>query len=403
LNSKSDILVVGGGPCGAFAALTAAKLGVKEVVVCEEHKEIGLPKHCAGHVSLKGLRQLGLSLPQKIVENQIRGAVFYSPSGREFRVELGTSVTLVLNRELFDKYLADLALQAGVRYMLGARVQSFQWKHNLVTGVSLTDQSVESDVVIDAEGYSSTLLKTAGLKTLDRSMVVNAIQGEIDKVDDVDADFVEVYLGKKYAPGLFVWIIPRRDSSAKIGLATKSGNPRECLGYFLEHHPTARKKLKNSRVISLSYHPIPLGGPIPKTCHNGLLIVGDAASQVKPTTGGGIIMGLTCAKIAGETAHQAIQKGNFSEAFLSTYQKRWRKAIGFDMAVMRQIRLMLNRLSDQQLDKIVALGSQLHLDQDIKHVRDIDFQGRGIMPIFRSPAAWVVALYSILTSLTTPL
>jgi digeranylgeranylglycerophospholipid reductase len=401
LNNKTDVLVVGGGPCGSFAALTAVKLGA-EVVVCEEHKEIGLPQHCAGHVSLSGLRRLGLSLPQKIVENRIRRAVFYSASGQEFRVELDSPVTLVLNRELFDKHIADLALKAGVRYMLGARVQSFLWKSKFVTGVSLRRETVESDVVIDAEGCSSVLLRTTKLQPLNRSMVVNAVQAEVERIDDVDADSVEVYLGRKFAPGLFAWIIPRRDGSAKVGLATKSGNPRERLQYFLNHHPTARKKMRNSRVVSLSYHPIPLGGPIPETYCNGLLIVGDAASQVKPTTGGGIVMGLTCAKVAGETAHQAIQNGNCSNTLLSTYQKRWRKTIGFDMAVMRQIRLIVNRLSDQQLDKIIFLCSQLHLDEDLKRVRDIDFQGRGTMPIFTSPAVWAVTLYSILASLTTP-
>lgn len=399
MSNKADILVVGGGPCGSFAALTAAKLGV-EAVVCEEHKEIGLPKHCSGHVSLTGLRRLELSLPQKIVENRIRGAIFYSPSGQEFRVEFQSPVTLVLNRELFDKYIADLASKAGVSYVLRARVQSFLWKRHFVAGVSINGRAMKSDVAIDAEGCSSRLLKNAGLETMNGAAVVNGVQCEVDRVDDVYTDFVEVYLGRKYAPGLFAWIIPRQDGSAKVGLAAGGGNPRECLRYLFDHHPTARKKLKRSRIVTLSYHPIPLGGPITKTYHNGLLVVGDAASQVKPTTGGGLVIGLTCAKIAGETAHRAIESENCSEAFLSTYQKRWRKNIGFDMAIMRLARLMLNRLSDQQIDKTIALGSRLNLDEDLKQVRDIDFQGRGMLPIFKSPAAWTVGLYSILASLT---
>jgi len=114
-------------------------------------------------------------------------------------------------------------------------------------------------------------------------------------------------------------------------------------------------------------------------------------------------MGLNCAKIAGETAYEAIKYGDSSAGFLSRYQRRWQKVIGFDMAVMRQMRLMLNRLPDRRLDKIIALCSQLHLNEDLKCVGDIDFQGKGIMPIFKSPAAWTVALYSILSSLTSPL
>jgi len=399
---KTDVIVVGGGPCGSFSALTAAKLGV-DVIVCEEHREIGVPSHCAGHVSLSGLKRLGLTLTQEVVENEIKGAVFYSPSGHEFRVKFASPVTCVLNRALFDKFLANLAEEAEVKYRLRTRVESLFMDAGSVRGASVKGEVLKSNVVIDSEGCSSILLKKAGLPTLDNSMVVKGVEAEVDKVEDVNHDTVEVYLGQRYAPGLFAWIIPRPDGSAKVGLATKVGNPKTCLQSFVSHNPKAAKKLKQSRFVSVSYHPITLGGPIAKTYHNGLLVVGDAASQVKPTTGGGVIMGLTCAKIAGETAYQAVLNDDFSENFLSRYQQRWQKAIGFDMAVMRQMRLMLNRLSDRRLDKIIALCSQLHLSEDLKRVREIDFQGKGIMSIFKSPAAWTVALYSILSSLTSPL
>jgi len=398
VNQKADVVVVGGGPCGSFSALTAAKLGA-DVVVFEEHKEIGVPSHCPGLVSLRGLQQLGLSLPQTVVENEIKGAVFYSPSGCEFKVRFASPITCVLNRALFDKHLAELAEEAGVRYHLGARVDSFVWDAGFVRGVSVKGNTVESNIVIDSEGCSSVLLKKSGLATLDTSMVVNGVEGEVDKVKNVDQDTVEVYLGRNYASGLFAWIIPRRDGSAKVGLATKVGNPRKCFEYFVSHNPKAGEKLKQSRFINLFYHPLTLGGPIAKTYYNGLLIVGDAASQVKPTTGGGIVMGLNCANIAGETAYKAIKHGDCSESFLSLYQQGWRKAIGFDMSVMRRIRLMLNRLSDDKINKLIDLCSQLHMDETIQGVRDIDFQGKAILPILKSPNAWIVTFYFFLASM----
>jgi digeranylgeranylglycerophospholipid reductase len=230
-------------------------------------------------------------------------------------------------------------------------------------------------------------------------MVVNGVEGNVDKVKDMDQDTVEVYLGQNYAHGLFAWIIPRLDGSAKVGLATKTGNPKKCLEHFVSHHQKAKEKLKNSRFVNISYHPLTLGGPIAKTYYDGLLIVGDAASQVKPTTGGGVVMGLNCAKIAGETAFQAIQHGDCSENFLSSYQHRWKKIIGFDMAVMRQIRLMLNRLSNHELDKLINLCSELHVDETLRRVKDIDFQGKALLPILKNPNAWIVAFYSFLASI----
>lgn len=402
MHGKADVVVVGAGPSGSFSALTAAKMGA-EVVVCEEHKEVGLPSHCAGHISIKGLKRLGLSLPAKMVENEIKGAVFYSPSGQDFRVRLASPVTYVIDRAMFDKHLAQLAEKAGVKFRLGIKAESLLLDKGFVHGVSLkSGENLSSKMVIDAEGCASTLLKQIGLQTFDKALVVNAVHGEVDHVDDVEDDMVEVYFGQRYAPGLFAWIIPRRDSSAKIGLATRGGSPREYLKRFLKDHPIARKKLKSSTVRNPSYHLIPLGGPIPKTYHNGILAVGDAASQVKPTTGGGLIMGLTCARIAAETAFQAVQGNDFSEGFLSRYQQRWQKTIGFDMTVMRRMRLMLNRLPDSKLDKMISLCSQWHLNENLQRVRDIDFQGKALIPLLKSPASWTVALYSLFASLTSP-
>jgi len=403
LEKRHSIIVVGGSSCGSFSAFSAAKAGA-DVAVFEEHKTIGVPSHCAGHLSLSGLRRLDLlPLPKKVVENTFKSAVFYSPCGKEFSVRFSSPVTCAIDRKQFDRHVADVAMKAGVEYHLGTRVDSLVLDGGFVKGVVVSregkNETLTSNIVIDAEGVSSNLLKKTGYPTLNRFAVVNAVHAEVDKIDDVQSDAVEFYLGHKYALGFYAWIIPRRDGSAKIGLATETGNPKEYLQRFMYKHPIASKKFTQSKIVKETFHPIPLGGPICRTYHNGLLIVGDAASQVKPTTGGGIIMGLTCAKIAGEIAHQATQQSDFSEGFLSRYQQMWQQAIGFDMAVMRQIRLMLNSLSDDQLDKIIRLCSELHVDETLQKIREIDFQGRALLPILKSPNVWIVAFYSFLASI----
>lgn len=405
MNVKADIVVVGAGPCGSFSALTAAKLGA-EVVVCEEHREIGFPAHCAGHVSISGLKFLGLDLPQRIIENEIRGAVFHSPSGEELEIRRASPVSLVVNRKLFDKHLADLAMKAGVQYLLGSRAESPLLSSGFVKGVTILrggiKEALASEMVIDAEGCSSILLKRAGLQTLNRSMVVNAIQVEVDYVDKVNLDTVEVYLGRKFAPGHFAWIIPKRDGSAKVGLATGMGDPREYLQRFMREHPIASKKLRKSSITDLSLHPIPLGGAIPKTYSNGFLIVGDAASQVKPTTGGGLIPGLLCSKIAGEVAYEALESNDFSKSSLSSYQSRWKEIIGFDMAVMYQIRRVFNRLSDNRIDKIIDVCAKSEVNRILEEAADIDFEGRSLIRMARHPATIITALYFVFSSLFSP-
>jgi digeranylgeranylglycerophospholipid reductase len=399
---KSDIAVIGGGPCGSYAAYTAAKLGA-EVTVCEEHETIGAPKHCSGHLNITSLRHLGLQIPRGAIENEIRGAVFHSPLGKEFVLRCRAPVTYVVNRELFDKNLADLAVKAGVHYLLKSRVRSLLFDSASVNGVALNgnEKRIEANVVIDAEGCSSALLKKAGLQELKSHMMVRGIQAEVDGVKGIPRDMVEMYLGRNVAPGFFAWIIPRMDGSAKVGLATGTGDPRKYLRRFMEKHPVASLKLRKSRVTSLSLHPIPLAGPLPKTYSNGFLVVGDAASQVKPTTGGGVIFGLTCSMVAGEVAYEAMKNGNFSQAFLSQYESRWKKLVGFDLAVMLQLRRMLNSLSDGRTDELIDLAGRLGVDRVLENVGDLDFQGRTLIPMLRYPATLAVLLYFTFSWLTS--
>ena len=402
LTNEFDAVVVGGGPCGSFSALTAAKLGAK-VVVCEEHESVGIPTHCTGHLNLNGLKRLRLHpLPKNIVENECRGVTFYSPSGKEFSIRFNSPVTCSVNRELFDKHLADLAMKAGVEYRLGSRVESLILDKGSVKGIIVNQrglkETLSSKIVIDAEGVSSVILKKVGLQSLDRSMIVNAVQMEMDGLNDVEDDLVEVYLGEKYASGFYAWIVPKHEGTAKVGLATNVGNPKRYLCKFIRDHPIASLKLNKSKILKQSFHPISLGGPIPKTYHHGLLVVGDAASQVKPTTGGGVIFGLLCSKIAGEVAHEAIENNDFSWKFLSRYQNRWRALIGFELTLMRQLRIMLNSLSDRRIDKIIELCARLEMDKVLKRHGDLDFEGASLIRMLSHPATFILSFYFIFSS-----
>lgn len=398
---SADILVAGGGPTGSFSALQAAKLGA-QVTICEEHSKEGVPSHCTGHISLAGIRRLSVNLPKRIFENEIKSAMFYSPSGYQFSVRFSSPITCVVNRELFDQHLSDIASKVGVKIFNGTHVDSLLIEGGLVRGLVVRRkkkaEKLLSKIVIDAEGVSSNLLKRANLPSLDRCMVVNGVQAEVDKIDGIETDVVEVFLSQRFAMGFFAWIVPRQDGSAKVGLATAIGNPRDCLYYFSRRNPILRQRLKKSHLTNLVYHPLSLGGPIPKTFHDGLLVVGDAASHVKPTTGGGIIMGLTCAKIAGKVAANAIRYNDASANFLSEYERRWKKKIGFDMTVMKYLRHLLNSLSDRKLDKLIALCKRLEIGEDLEKVRDIDFQGASMVRIAKSPRFLATTLYFLAAS-----
>lgn len=398
MKTISDVVIVGGGPCGSFAALNLAKLGVN-VAVFEEHGEIGVPSHCPGHVSIKGLKLLGFyPLPSEIVENTFYGAIFHSPKGKEFSVRFSSPVTCVVNRVLFDKYIAEMAEAAGVHYYLNSRVKSLVIEGGFVKGVTVkqdseTEKRFLSRIVVDAEGTTSRILRQTGLSTLNRRMIVNAVQAEIENVKDAEPDLVEVFLGRDYAPGFYAWLIPKSDGKAKVGLAAKTGNPKELIQRLMLKHPIALKKLRTAKVLQTAFHPIPLGGPIPKAYSNGFLVVGDAASHVKPTTGGGVVFGMTCARVAAEVAYEALSENDFSSDFLGVYQKRCKEILGFDVNVMLKMRKMLDVMSDEKVDNAISVCKKLNLDKTLQNIKDIDFQGQSLLRILRSPRMLTALFY----------
>ena len=393
----TDVVVVGAGPVGSFTASKLAKLGAN-VTVFEEHKAVGSPSHCAGHISIRSLRNLGLyPLPKKILENTFSQANFYSPSGFKFSVHLAKPVTCAVNREAFDRCIADKAEAAGARYKLNSRVQSLLLDNGAVKGVRVKrgdrEESFPAKVVVDAEGISSRLLRQTGLGGLNGARLVYAVEAEVESVKNVELDAVEVFLGKAYAPGFYGWLIPRLDGTAKVGLAANKGNPKEFLQRLMHKHPVASKQLRNAKITRMAFHPITLGGPISKPYANGFLAVGDVASQVKPTTGGGVVFGLTCAGIAAEVADKAVRRNDVSSNFLERYQKRCADTLGFDFSVMLRVRRFLDALSDRQLDEVLRFCARISLDKTLRNVDEIDFQGQMLLKFVTKPAMFAALVY----------
>lgn len=398
MENHSDVIVVGGGPCGSFAALNLAKFGVN-INVFEEHSEVGVPSHCPGHLSIKGLKNLGLHpLPSKIVENTFYGVIFHSPKNKEFSVRFSSPITCTVNRVLFDKYIAEMAEKRGALYRLNSRVESLIVERGFVNGVRVKRHGettqFRAKIVVDAEGTSSRILRLAGLSSLSPSTLVNGVHVEVENVKCVEENCVEVFLSKNYAPGFYAWLIPKGNGKAKVGLAAKTGNPKELLRRLMVKHPAASKKLRKAKILQTAFHPLPLGGPISKVYSNGFLAVGDVASQVKPTTGGGVIFGMSCARVASEIIYEALRRNDFSSEFIRLYQKHCEEIFGFDVKVMLKIRKMLDGMSDEKIDEAISLCKKLNLNEALRSVDEIDFQGKTLLRLLRSPRMLPVLLYS---------
>jgi len=389
---SADIAIVGCGVSGASAAIAAAQRGLS-VSIFEEHEQVGEPSHCSGHVGILSFKQFAPEMPTRIIENEIKGAVLHPPNGRPLTLYRPKPVTWVLNRAEFDKHLASLAIESGASLRLGSRVESFERSGGGVRlkagGRNAGDFSCK--MLIDASGCRASISKYVGLAKSGRGMLVNSAQFNVENLTDVDEDFVEVYFGQGFAPGFFGWIIPRRDGSAKVGIAAGGrANVRECFERFIHRHRVVSVKLKHAKPTTAPmYHLIPVGGARSRTYADNILTVGDAASQVKPTTGGGIVFGLACGRIAGETSAGAVEEGDVSASNLRTYENAWRRLIGLDLTAMSWLRRLLYRLPDQQLNRIFRISAELRADDILNRTADIDFQGRTLLSLARDPRLFI--------------
>lgn len=365
-----DVLVVGGGPSGLIAAAEAARRGARTMVL-EEHGEVGRPAHCAGLVSVEGLRRLGVRGSEGFIQGLARGAVLHSPSGLEVEVDAGRYVAYVIDREAFDRELAGRAVDEGaelrcrakaLRLLMGRRVEGVEARVD--GGV----EEVAAGVVVDAEGARFKLSRQAGLPTPDPFMLYPAAQLEL-KGGDVAKGFVELFFGEAWAPGFFAWIVPT-DGGCRVGVASRRGGCRFLLERFVKKHPKASTRLRGAAPMGLAGGLLVLGGAAARTYVEGMMVVGDAAGHVKPTTGGGVVFGGLAASVAGEEAASYSLNGD-AEA-LERYEARWRRLIGRELSWMARLRRYLSSLSDEGYERLFKAAALLNLGGELARVGDMD-------------------------------
>ena len=283
----------------------------------------------------------------------------------------------VVDRSLFDKFLASQAERAGAEIRLNSKVYGISVDDLGVRVCSKPDRFT-AEILIDAEGISSRLVRAAGLEPLNSACLLPALQFDLGGVS-VDPEYVEVHLGRQVAPGFFAWLIPLSRDSVRVGLGCKGANPRLLLNRFIQR----RFKDEEYKVLAVRSGTIVTSGPIRRTFADRLLIVGDAAGQVKPTTGGGVILGGICGMTAGSVAAEAVRLGRFNSEFLASYERNWRGTLGREFRYMLWARRILNALSDRMIDKLFEFIKRKDLCRVISDLGDMDFQSGVISELIR--------------------
>lgn len=371
-----EVIVVGAGVAGSQAARVAAEDG-SSVLLAEEHAQVGVPSHCSGVVSVSGMSLLGVKPHHTFEQRMIYGARFHPPKGDPITVRKTEPVAVIINRARFDQYLAKLAVAEGAELLTNARVSRFQRTGSGRANISVqAGLSYVGSVVVDASGAGSHLPEQAGLHSPDWSQLLPGLQYEIVETQKQD-DMVDLYFGCHRAPGFFAWSIPTGDHSARVGLACQKGNVRKLLDQLVKDYwPKSSVEATKSGSVLVS-------GPIDDCWAENFLVVGDAAGQVKQTTGGGIVIGGYCGIIAGHAASKAAQAPSSERRkHLMQYDREWRKKFGMDLRRMGFARKIISGLSDETVNRLFQLAGESI--QDIADYGDIDFQGEIISRLLRN-------------------
>jgi len=392
-----DAAVVGAGPAGSRTARDIARAGFR-VALLEEHRRVGVPSHCSGLISPRTLA-LG-EMDEGIVINRVRGAYIHTSGSQEVSLAAQEARGIAIDRVRWDQGLAEQAQAAGAELvrarLVGAeRVDGGLRLHCQRDGRNLT---LTARLVIGADGAHSRVARSLGLPKPRESVYALGLEGRLPRLPS-GPDFVHVFVGKVLAPSWFGWIIPLGDDRVRVGIGCDfSQRPIACYRRLLEAFPHLFADLEVGHMY---------GGTIPvafapRTYADNVMLVGDAAGQVKPFSGGGIYTGLTAARHCAAAAVAALAAEDLSAAALGRYELAWRQELGRELTKSASIRGFGLALSDGDLDRLVKALHHRELQNIARQYGDIDYPSRVILRLARAlPAIWALGWISLRRPLAT--
>ncbi|MFH1623361.1 MAG: NAD(P)/FAD-dependent oxidoreductase [Candidatus Aenigmatarchaeota archaeon] len=311
-----DVAVIGAGPVGCRTAELIARRGFK-VALIEKNAEVGLPVQCTGLISSR-LTDIITDLPENVVLNRVSRARFFATSaGFELQSK---RPFYVVDREKLDKFLFLRARQAGASADVSILFKDFErtakGEEDFLT-LHTGKGKVQARLLVGADGPVSTVAAKAGLER-----PANMLTGvQVTAAGEYDPDAVELIFSNELTPDFFGWVVPLGERQARIGVAARQ-NAVEALKAFVEKRTGGLVKAEDVKpdvAGKINF------GLMERTSAERLMVVGDAACQVKPFSGGGVVYGLLGAGYCANAAVKALKSGDFSAEFLKQeYDDKWR-------------------------------------------------------------------------------
>ncbi|MBI2836092.1 MAG: NAD(P)/FAD-dependent oxidoreductase [Chloroflexi bacterium] len=363
-----DVAVIGAGPVGSRVAGLLALKGHR-VVVIDRKGSLGEPVCCTGIIGRECVDLLGLD--NEVVHRWTNAARLFSPHGKLIELHRPEPQVAIVDRATLNVWLACRAQEHGAEYRLDSRVAGIRIENDYVRLQLDTTQDgnpLLARVVVIASGSASRLPESVGL-----GRPADVITGAQAEVETTGVTEVEVYLGSQAAPGFFGWLVPTSPGRGLVGILCRhsaADHMEKLIG-----HLQAQGKIA-SRKVEPGYGRIALQ-PLERTCGERVLVVGGAAGQIKPTTGGGIYYGLLCADIAAGHVDRALKSNDLSSKSLSSYHREWQRKLGAELRTGYWARKIYERLSDQQIDQLFDIVKSSGLDKAMLQMKELSFDWHG--------------------------
>lgn len=373
-----DVAIVGAGPIGSTLAYKIAKEGYS-VVILEKKKEIGIPLQCAGIVSKK-LRDFN-EIPDDLILNEAKGAYLHS-ANHTLKVEKDKTEALIIDRVAYDQFLVKRAIDEGVKLFTQYKVTDVDSKSGLIK--CNNDKEIFAKVIVGADGSKSFvsslfndkfnyfnasqyLVETNNLGSYNNR---NNNSNDINNSDN--NDFVDLFAISKILPG-FLWCIPTSKNGYRVGLFSNNAykDQKKVLDEFLAND----KRFDSCNILEKYSGKIPIFDKNKKLVDDRIILIGDAASQLKPTTGGGLIIGFDTCNIAKEAIVKFLnsdKKDNLD--YLKEYEKKFKKKYSKELKYQIKVQQTIENLSDDDLDYMFTKLKEKNAEEIISKYGDMDKQ-----------------------------
>ncbi|WP_405293562.1 geranylgeranyl reductase family protein [Methanobrevibacter sp.] len=367
MNSDFDVVVVGAGPVGSTVAYYLSESGL-DVAVVDKKKQIGYPLQCAGILS-KHIFDFN-ELPKEVILNEVTGA-FLHTRNHILNVEKDTAVAYIIDRVAYDNFLLNRSIESGVQ-LINQKVVGVDSQKG-ITYLS-NDEEIRSRIIIGCDGYNSTLSKC--ISNSQDSFPASQMLVEIDD-ENVNLfreserncdDYVDTYLLDDILPG-FLWVIPLKNNQYRVGMFSTQNHRKqdEVLNSFLDEN-------FDYKIIEKYKGFIPIFNDRNKIVKDRLLLIGDAASQVKPTSGGGLLIAFDACKIASRYVIEAINNDDIN--ILKGYQKDFRSKYLKEFSYQLKVQKTLSLLNDDDLDYLFLKLKENDCEKLISEYGDMDTQSK---------------------------